>query len=64
MVRYVTPPRWDDGEAGLIENYVVYYPFGLNMPNLTFCIRKFVDALRGGYYEHHKLNDGLFPKQE
>jgi hypothetical protein len=62
MVRYVTH-RWDDGEAGLLGNYVVYYPFGLNMPNLTFSIRKFVDALRG-YYEQHKSDERIFPKQE
>jgi hypothetical protein len=62
MVRYATF-RWDDGEVGLIGNHVVHYPFGLNMPNLIFCIRKFVDTLRS-YYEGHKSDERLFPKKE
>ncbi|MFM8246718.1 MAG: hypothetical protein ACKN9M_07180, partial [Burkholderiaceae bacterium] len=62
LVRYATH-RWDDGDVGLIGNYVVYFPFGLNMPNLIYSIRKFVDTLRG-YYEEHKADEGLFPKQE
>jgi hypothetical protein len=33
------------------------------MPNLIFTVRKFVDTLRG-YYEEHKSDDGLFPKNE
>jgi hypothetical protein len=62
LVRYFTH-RWDDGEIGLIGNYVLHYPFGLNMPNLIFSIRKFVDTLRA-YYEEHKSNDGLFPRKK
>jgi hypothetical protein len=41
----------------------VHYPFGPNMPNLIFCIRKFVDTLRS-YYEAHKSDERLFPKKE
>lgn len=62
LVRYVTY-RWGDGEIGLIGNYVLHYPFGLNIPNLIFCIRKFVDTLRA-YYEEHKSDEGLFPTKE
>lgn len=39
--------RWDNSEVDLIGNYVLYYPFKLNMPNLIYGIRKFVDTLRG-----------------
>jgi hypothetical protein len=62
LVRYVTY-RWGDGEVGLIGNYVLHYPFGLNMPNLIYSVRKFVDTLRA-YYEEHKLDEGLFPSKE
>jgi hypothetical protein len=62
LVRYVTY-RGGDGEVGLIGNYVLHYPFGLNMPNLIFSIRKFVDTLRA-YYEEHKSDEGLFPIKE
>ncbi len=62
MVRYVAH-RWDDGDVGLIGNHVIYYPFGLNMPNLIFTIRKFVDTLKG-FYEDNKTNERLFPKPE
>jgi hypothetical protein len=53
--------RWDVGVIGLIDNYVLYYPFKLNMPNLIYCIQKFVDAVRG-QYEEHKSDDRLFRK--
>ena len=60
MVRYVTH-RWDDGEVGLFGNYVTYYTFGLNMPNLIFSLRKFVDAFKA-VYEENKTNERMFPK--
>ncbi len=62
LVRYATH-RWDDDDVGLIGNHVIYYPFGLNMPNLIFTIRKFVDTLKG-FYEEHKSNERIFPKPE
>lgn len=62
LVRYATH-RWDDGEVSLIGNHVIYYPFGLNIPNLMFCIRKFVDTLKI-FYEEHKANERLFPKSK
>lgn len=46
MLRHVTP-RWEYRQVRLIDKYVVYYPFGLNMVHPTFSISKFVDALRG-----------------
>ena len=60
MIRYPAL-RWDNREVGLIGNYVLYYPFKLNMPNLTYCIRKFVDTLRV-YHEEHKSDERLFRK--
>lgn len=48
MIRYPAL-RWDVGVISLIDNYVLYYPFKLNMPNLIYCIRNFVDTLRGFY---------------
>jgi len=33
MIRYPVL-RWDEGEVGLIGDYVLYYPFKLNMPKL------------------------------
>ncbi len=62
MVRYVTH-RWNDEDVGLIGNHVIYYPFGLNMPNLIFTIRKFVETLKG-FYEENKSNEHIFPKQQ
>ena len=61
MIRY-TGHRWDVGVIGLIGNYVLYYPFKLNIPNLIYCMRKFVDTLRG-YYEEHKSDERLYRKQ-
>ena len=62
LVRYAAH-RWDDGDVGLIGNYVVYFPFGLNMPNLIYSIRKLVDTLRA-YYEEHKSDEGVFPRTD
>ena len=62
MVRYVAH-RWDDGDVGLIGNHVIHYPFGLNMPNLIFSIRKFVDTLKG-FYDENKSDERIFPKQK
>ncbi len=62
MVRYVAH-RWDNGDVALIGNHVIYFPFGLNMPNLIFSIRKFVDTLKG-FYEENKSNERIFPQPE
>ena len=59
LVRYVGH-RWDDGEIGLIGNHVIYYPFGLNMPNFIFCVRKYVETIKE-FYEVHKSNERIFP---
>ncbi len=58
MIRHPVP-RWDDGVISLIDNYVLYYPFKLNIPDLFYCIRRFVDAVRG-QYEEHKSDERLF----
>jgi hypothetical protein len=62
MIRYPAL-RWDNSEVGLIGNYVLYYPFKLNMPNLIYGIRKFVYTLRG-YYEEPKSDERLLRKKE
>ena len=62
LVRFATH-RWDNNEVGLIGNHVIYFPFGLNMPNLIFTVRKFVDTLKG-FYEEHKANERIFPKHD
>jgi hypothetical protein len=62
LVRYVAH-RWDDGTTSLIGNHVMYYPFGLNMPNLIFTVRKFVETLKG-FYDEHKSNERIFPKSD
>jgi hypothetical protein len=62
LVRYVAH-RWDDGTTSLIGNHVMYYPFGLNMPNLIFTVRKFVETLKG-FYDEHKSNEHIFPKSD
>jgi hypothetical protein len=53
--------RWDDGDIGLFGNYVIYYPFGLNLPNLIFTVRQFVDAMRA-IFEEHKSAGKYFPE--
>ena len=58
MIRYPAL-RWDVGVIGLIGNYVLYYPFKLNIPNLPYGIRRFVDTLQA-YYEKHKSDERLF----
>ena len=60
MLRYVTH-RWDDGDVGLFGNYVLYYTFGLNMPNLIFSLRKFVDTFKA-FYEENKSDERMFPR--
>ncbi len=62
LVRFATH-RWDNNEVGLIGNHEIYFPFGLNMPNLIFTVRKFVDTLKG-FYEEHKANERIFPKHD
>ena len=62
LLRYVAH-RWNDGDTALIGNHVIYYPFGLNMPNLIFCIRKFVETLRD-FYNENKSNERIFPKPD
>ena len=62
LVRYVAH-RWDDGTTSLIGNHVMYYPFGLNMPNLIFTVRKFVETLKG-FYDENKSNERIFPKSD
>ena len=62
MVRYVGH-RWDNGEVALFGNYTIYYPFGLNMPNLIFSARRLIENIRV-FYEENKTNEVYFPKND
>ena len=55
--------RWEDGGLALFGNYVVYYPFGLNLPNLIFAVRLFVDSMRSIFNEY-KSDGKHFPEEE
>lgn len=39
--------RWEDGDIAIIANHVVLFPFGLNMPNLLFGLRRFLEGVAG-----------------
>jgi hypothetical protein len=60
MIRY-SSYKQDGDNVALFGNYIIYYTFGLNMPNLIFCIRKFVEMIRA-FYEEHKKDERIFPK--
>ncbi len=62
LVRYAAQ-RVNDGDVAVIGNHVIYYPFGLNMPNLIFSVRKFVETLKA-FYDEHKSNERIFPKSD
>ena len=62
MLRYVGH-RWESGEVYMFANYTIYYPFGLNMPNLIFSARRFIENVRM-FYEDNKSNELYFAKNE
>jgi hypothetical protein len=41
--------RWDDGDLGLFISHCVQYNFGLNMPNLLFSVRRFIESCQSLY---------------
>lgn len=40
QVLKLTHHRWDDGDLGLWSSTQIHYPFGLNIPNFLFMVRK------------------------
>jgi hypothetical protein len=40
--------RWEDGELAIFAHLVIYYPFGLNIPNLLFTLRRFLEGIAAG----------------
>ncbi|NBY14608.1 MAG: hypothetical protein EBQ76_07745 [Betaproteobacteria bacterium] len=49
-----TSYRWDDGDLALFASYSVFYTFGLNMPNLIFSMRRFIETKQGVYQDYIK----------
>jgi hypothetical protein len=46
--------RWAESDIGLFANYVMYYPFGLNLPTFVFCLRRTVDGMEKIFDDHIK----------
>jgi hypothetical protein len=44
--------RWPETNIGLFSNYVVHYPFGLNLPNFVYSLRSTVDATQRIFQDH------------
>jgi len=55
--------QWEGGESGIFGSYVIYYPFGLNLPNFIFSMRRLAEGMQAMYNENH-LNDKYFPQNE
>lgn len=56
--------RWDDGDVGLFAGYAIHYTFGLNMPNLIFSMRRFVDTQQGVYLDYIKGTAYAYVEEE
>ena len=39
--------RWDDGDLAIFAHNIIYFPFGLNVPNLLFGLRRFLEGVAG-----------------
>lgn len=46
--------RWAESDIGLFANYVMYYPFGLNLPNFVFSLRRTVEGMQRIFDDHIK----------
>ncbi len=56
--------RWNDGDVGLFAGYAIHYTFGLNMPNLIFSMRRFVDTQQGVYLDYIKGTAYAYVEEE
>jgi hypothetical protein len=41
--------RWEDGDLGLFMSHTVQFNFGLNLPNLLFGLRRFIESCQSLY---------------
>ena len=41
--------RWEDGDLGLFMSHTVQFNFGLNVPNLLFGLRRFIESCQSLY---------------
>jgi hypothetical protein len=55
--------RWDDGSVGVFGSHVTYYPFGLNLPNFIFTMRRLIDGMSMMMREYAD-NAQYFPQSE
>ena len=55
--------RWDDGSVGVFGSHVTYYPFGLNLPNFIFTMRRLIDGM-SMMMSDHSGNAKYFPQSE
>jgi hypothetical protein len=39
--------RWDDGDLAIFAHTIIHFPFGLNVPNLLFSLRRFLEGVAG-----------------
>jgi hypothetical protein len=39
--------RWDDGDLAIFAHHIIHFPFGLNVPNLLFSLRRFLEGVAG-----------------
>ena len=37
--------RWDDGKLGLWSSYTLFFPFDMNLSNLIFTMRRFIETV-------------------
>jgi hypothetical protein len=44
--------RWDDGSTGVFGSTVMYYPFGLNLPNFIFTMRRLIEGMSMMFREY------------
>lgn len=56
--------RWKEtGDVGVFGSYVIYYPFGLNLPNFIFSMRRLVEGMQKMYADYSN-NSNYFPQEE
>jgi len=59
----LTHYRWDDGDLALWANHMVHFPFGLNLPNLLFSVRKVNETMVYLYNDSLKGSPFIPPRE-
>jgi hypothetical protein len=49
---HLVNPELNNLAIGLFTNYVMYYPFGLNLPTFVFSLRRTVDGMQRIFDDH------------